>query len=573
MPHRKKKSSKPLGRSVSDASQKKPKKSSIFNILSKRSDPNLNTVNASDPINGVDSYNNNHKQMRRPVGRSKSDVGYNSSDSTETSNRSRSQTLERKRIKVSESDESTSKAKKKSQLSPIIENPPAEKYFGFPSNEQKFTTGYNKFEKKPLTTSNRSHNNHNSRDLDVDRNNTIKRTTDQLKSEHMRNNDIYQNHSRSLENLHSLQSPQKRLPKENRIDGMVKRLSMERFSPPPTLSSPAFSYTRPLNESIVYAQVLRDDNGEKSKRCELLPSLNQTKAFDSIRDRSPLHDIFGLDTVDNVGSHITSPNQQTLSKKFRSDKSKESRNIPIEHYRISPENPLFESNTRFIHQSSGEPPIIPNLKPSYGSMEHLANRRKLLESKIQERLFDFSRDFNRKPTPKPEKLSSMKPEEYNINGNSNSHENEKPIITSTPRKKWTNQPRYYPETNLNDEFCIDMDTIQREQERQRHKHYLNNEFRRILPDALNHTIDLGYIDKYDKSYLLNNNSDIINNKNLSSRHTPRKKSWKSESNDFTNANNTYHIKIDVERGKLDKADSGIEHDFKRNNHRSESTSR
>lgn len=111
MPHRKKKSSKPLGRSVSDASQKKPKRPSIFNLFSKRSDPNLSTVSGT----AIDSPRS-AKRSGKPVGRSKSDVGYNSTSASSNSLQGKSQTLDRKRIKIPDNDESMTKAKKKSQL-------------------------------------------------------------------------------------------------------------------------------------------------------------------------------------------------------------------------------------------------------------------------------------------------------------------------------------------------------------------------------------------------------------------------------------------------------------------------
>uniref|UniRef100_A0A1B0GHG4 Uncharacterized protein n=2 Tax=Lutzomyia longipalpis TaxID=7200 RepID=A0A1B0GHG4_LUTLO len=65
--------------------------------------------------------------------------------------------------------------------------------------------------------------------------------------------------------MHSSQQPAERPPltKGLTVDGMVKRLSMERFSPPPQLTGPAFSYTRP-KEQIIYAQVVCD--GDKAKQ-------------------------------------------------------------------------------------------------------------------------------------------------------------------------------------------------------------------------------------------------------------------------------------------------------------------
>lgn len=562
LPHRKKKS-KPLGRSVSDASQKKPKRPSIFNIFSKRSDPNLST--ASGTV--TESPRSSGKRSGKPVGRSKSDVGYKSSRPIENNSVGKSQTIDRKRIKIPDNDESMTKAKKKSQLSPISENPPAEKLFGFTPDERKLLH-YTKGEAKHLGVEPMS---------DED-----DKPTKQSKSKH----------SRSLESLHSSQLPQEKLPltKGLKVDGMVKRLSMDRFSPPLHFTSPAFSYTRPA-ESIVYAQVRRDENGEKTRPSPDLPSTMHRSTNLPARERSPLRTVFNADVVDNT-SHNVSPPRQTLSTKFLNEKNRELhsnnnyRNSPVHmnggrspveyihriHLSDEDEGLGFDDRKRFngdqltptrdvlSRQSSSEPPIIPTLRPSYGSIEHLANRRKLLESKIHERSFDFGRDqapkskliTKQQPVDEPELKSGIRTFDENFP--------ERQTVIPPPRKQWARQPKYYPETNLNDEFLNDMDTIRREQERQRHKNYLDRKLNEISPTPKNRVIDLGYIDQYDDKF--NNNNGRIINKNLNYHHRTKGRAPQPEK--LANGT-THHIITHVEgdRRKLDKADSGIEHDFKR----------
>ncbi|SPP75212.1 uncharacterized protein LOC117579703 isoform X2 [Drosophila guanche] len=70
--------------------------------------------------------------------------------------------------------------------------------------------------------------------------------------------------------MHSSQQPAERLPltKGRTVDGLVKRLSMERFSPQPYISQPGFSYIRP-NEGITYAQLDHSPLEESRQRSPL----------------------------------------------------------------------------------------------------------------------------------------------------------------------------------------------------------------------------------------------------------------------------------------------------------------
>lgn len=420
MPYRRKSSSKPLGRSVSDASQKKIKKPSIFSIFSKRSDPNLSTSS------GNASPSATNKRIRKPVGRSKSDVGYNSFDDGRPADRSRSQTLDRKRNQRAETVEPISKVKKKAQLSPISENPPDDKKYGFNLNDRKPLRHTKSEERSPKAA--------------TDRNVYSNSATIDFAS---RNGPTLL--SRSIDNLHSSQMPPQKPPltKGRKVEGIVKRLSMERTTPPPALTSPAFSYTRSPTERIVYAQVMLDESDEQPKE--------MTTKFKSSFGKSSEN----TDQVDNVGhsSTVHIPYENGDSRRNRQNQNNHrERVVNIEKENQSHGNYL--SSKRFNRQSSNEPPIVPNIRQMYDT-EHLADRRRLLESKINGRKYDFNR------THKNERLP--------MKGDGNAR-------LSSPIRHTLNR-KYYPETRIDDEFCHDQDAILREEERRRHKQYLDNELR------------------------------------------------------------------------------------------------
>lgn len=584
------KPSKPLGRSVSDASQKKPKRASIFSLFSKRSDPNINstTTGTGNDIQisggGESSTANNHqKRARKAVGRSKSDVGYNSSDSSGGRGRSH-RTLDRKRIKIPDSDESMTKVKKKSQLSPISENPPtADKHFNYFSsrnnkdrnaddNKQRNYLRNAKSEEKTLTTSS-----------PLTRSNKL-RFDDENSCSPFRRSSIQ---SQSLENLHSSQLPQEKLPltKGVRVDGIVKRLSMDRFSPPLTFNSPAFSYTRP-NEPIVYAQVLRDENGEKT-RPSMVNGLNGHEQSPPYQDQidsmmpSRSRTLFDRHMPTELQPQHFSDNRHNC----RHMNSDEDEGLGFEEKKHSyDDNNLRLPRRDISRQSSTEPPIIPTLYPSYGSIEHLANRRKLLESKIHER--SFGREMNGVGVGVKTHIVPIKHETINddrefnnnkfnhhVNHHQSTEQPKKTLFTPTTRKQWIKQPKYYPETNLDNEFLSDMDSIRREQERQRHKDYLDKTFERLSPSKQagnnGRIIDLGYIDQYDDTNRLNNNNSKVINHNLSYKHRMKSPDPKTEVEWVSNGNghNTqqHHLMARIDndhRRKLDKVDSGIENDFK-----------
>lgn len=661
LPHRKKKS-KPVNRSVSDASSKKLKRGSIFNLFSKRSDPTLNTSSSSGLTAASDKSPNNSgtvavaldKRTGKPVGRSKSDVGYQREPNDPTAigqqqPRGRSLTLDRKRNKIADNDESMTKPKKKSQLSPISENPPGERYFGSSADERALLRTTKSEEKpslksaiatnQPTTHPSIDHINHKLHD-------DLELMSDDMQTTTKRNPTVSSTsppppprmQSQTMDSLHSSQLPQERLPltKGMTVDGIVKRLSMERFSPPPSFTSPAFSYTRPPNESIVYAQVLRDENGEKATRPSHKaiigdhgsPTHLPLKSGDTVdfakndyrRDSSPSHHIIHH----HIHRHYDDNDKNEINNKYRRSPSRDSpephrivkkdkpRNLsplamtppqryrmaasPTRNYSDEDEGIGFESRKRFLdedmipsrdttRQSSAEPPIIPTFRPSYGGsierINELANRRKFLESRIHERTIGTPRELNGDDTRQysPQRLTfiaepSPTMERYNRNIDDEFGTEQVPPIktTSPPRKQWSKQPKYYPETNIDDEFFRDTDSVRREQQRLQHKQLIEREYRNgqtPYPNN-NRVIDLGYIDQYQNSPINNNKINykypMMTRTTVDRRAAMKPRHHSVDDVDrYPNTNQNFST-LEREKQKyrsFDKGDSGIENDIKR----------
>lgn len=232
-----------MARSASDASTKKPasKRPSIFGLFSRKSDSNVSQLDRDPRFEDGGA--------RRLV-RSKSDVGS-------------SKLARRAEDKAHQGATSQSKQ----QLSPIIEQAQREDFFEkdyFRERERRKSDAVTPREK-----------NESVRGL----NELLARSRSQAEldgpilpsgpsggasiSAGIRDR-IETLQAKSGENMHSSQQPAERLPltKGRTVNGLVKRLSMERFSPQPAISQPAFSYIRP-NEGITYAQL---DLGEDQVR-------------------------------------------------------------------------------------------------------------------------------------------------------------------------------------------------------------------------------------------------------------------------------------------------------------------
>lgn len=310
----------PVARSVSDASSKKSasKRPSIFSIFSRKSDSNLHDSSATTTRGDVGDNN------RKRVGRSKSDVGAQPFKQP-LRKRTNSENEEQQHLATTLSGAKKNRA----PLSPIIEQSQREDYFNTSEiNAAEPPTAKATKLSAPAPPKRRDKRNGNRSTLSRSSANSrpeaaqlpaaaeqedilqiipakpvaeaIKDTISTLK----------RSNSRTAQEMHSSQLPQQKPPltKGVTVDGMVKRLSMERFSPPPHLSGPAFSYTRPKDQ-IIYAQVVCDSTDGKSKQT-VHSSYDQTpqqQPYESGRGPSPARNgitspsSHHLDAVDGGG--------------------------------------------------------------------------------------------------------------------------------------------------------------------------------------------------------------------------------------------------------------------------------
>lgn len=415
-----KKAAKPVSRSVSDASAKKSKRPSIFNIFNKKGDQ------SSDQ---TDSKENQVKKITR----SKSDVG-ESKEAIKKAIRKRNN---------SENDDVV--ISKKKPLSPIIENPPRETYFSTPT--------------KPART-NRNGSTVNSpsgnigftsqEDLDLVPSKPIAESIKDTISSIV-------NHSKSTEDMHSSQQPIQKPPltKGVTVDGIVKRLSMERYSPLPHLHGPAFSYTRP-NDQIIYAQVVCDADGRSkqtihssynsSKERELFPSQTTGDTVDSIGVKKPESSSHSNILFKNIDKHersISPVRHLDIGRKLNGDYFDKKQNGTAKTNSDEDEGLGLETRRDY-----DEPPIVPvirdvvspvriQLDASYRGradgieerkndyfpeISDLSNRRKMLESRIFNRqrsteLLDSkdrsdSRDLNGHSNEYYQRRAQSHPREY-----------------------------------------------------------------------------------------------------------------------------------------------------------------
>nr|XP_016943394.1 zinc finger CCCH domain-containing protein 13 [Drosophila suzukii] len=389
LPTRRKKG-KPVTRSASDASTKKPtsKRPSIFGLFGRKSDSNVSQLDRDPRFEDGGA--------RRLV-RSKSDVG--------------SSKLARKANQEDRDKEKSSQSKQ--QLSPIIEQAQREDFFErdyFRERERRKSDAVTPREKdesgrglSELLARSRSQ-----AELDGPLLTSAGGGGGPSISAGIRDR-IETLQAKSGENMHSSQQPAERLPltKGRTVDGLVKRLSMERFSPQPVISQPAFSYIRP-NEGITYAQLdLGEDQVRRSSpldrdvrtpQREFAPA-RPPRASDVRPSYSPTSNGAPLA---NRPSHSHSPSPwQQLSPRNLSDED--------EGLGYEPRKVYYEEE----FPRRAEPPIVPvhrSVSPS-PYLDELGYRRAQLETRILTRRFgegatlerqaDRNREVGR-PTPERE---------------------------------------------------------------------------------------------------------------------------------------------------------------------------
>ncbi|XP_022224748.2 uncharacterized protein LOC111075626 [Drosophila obscura] len=402
LPTRKKKG-KPVARSASDASSKKPasKRPSIFGLFSRKSDSNVSQLERDPRFEDVGA--------RRLV-RSKSDVGGRTQPDSRVTKRPEAATGSATAPGTGTGAGTGSASKQ--QLSPIIEQAQREEFFEkdyFRERERRKSDAVTLREKdesglSELLTRSRSQ---------------VEPDASLLKREHPAaaaaaaaaptggNSSISAGirdridtlKAKSNENMHSSQQPAERLPltKGRTVDGLVKRLSMERFSPQPYISQPGFSYIRP-NEGITYAQLDHSPLDETRQRSPLGRDMRSPqREFAPARppranDRPPQHSPGqgSYSPTSNGGaplptrashshshSHSPSPWQQ-LSPRNLSDED--------EGLGYEPRKVYYEEE---YPPRRPEPPIVPVIRSVSPApyLDELGYRRAQLETRILTRRF------------------------------------------------------------------------------------------------------------------------------------------------------------------------------------------
>lgn len=366
-----------VGRSLSDASAKKSKRPSIFNFFTKRNEYNLDEEEKKKEASNIDN-----NKTKKPIVRSKSDVGQ------------RHDFRKSPRRKSSESEDvGVVGSKKNPQLSPIIEDQSRDDYF---ENNQTETS---ETDKKPII---KTYSNNNTNNQSV--------SLSEMK-----------NISRPYDAVHSSQLPPEKLPltKGVKVPSMVKRLSMEKLSPPPT--SDAFTYLPspqrlPSQErKIIYAELDHEYKpfyDHQHKGATNLNSVLKPEPFiDTVDSKTPpKHNsgkIFLYDNDDYDDDFNT--NKQTPAERFAS-KYKTSSNYYLDNKFSSLDNDDEVIQPKLRDLPPERPPLIWSLgrrEQGDGKEYHenefndLSNRREELYSRIKSRI-------NREPVKIIEQQNNLK---------------------------------------------------------------------------------------------------------------------------------------------------------------------
>lgn len=551
LPSRKKKTpSRPVKRSSSDAAAKKPsKRPSIFNFFSRKSDTNVAQTETDDK-----------RGAARRLVRSKSDVGSSS----------KSYKL-KKTLKDSKSSNTSAISSSKhipTQLSPIIENSQKEDYF-----EQQFNR---ERRKSDAVTDREKHESGLGELLQRSRNKaevdgtllTRNPISESIKDK------ILTLQAKSNENMHSSQQPAQKIPltKGRTVNGMVKRLSMERFSPPPTINGPAFSYIRP-NDGLTYAQLdheqsphqfnslsrreMHQNNLTREYKSPLRDMRSPDREFNANRytSQSPLNGYHGETYVKPKESNspagvttirISSPWQQLCSTRNLSD---EDEGLGIETRKYFDEEYRKASRSK----SPSEPPIVPvirsitperdviqerrinNYRPlhEYNDRDKdMEYRRSRLESNILTRRFGEQKNLL-KPDEEPTRsfqynyLNQERSDPQNYEGGSTFHHTK---FHTTNREE--SKPIPY----------------EREQYRDHYENSATDENGHLIgyePKSLDSKVSNG-------EYHYRSSPDNLKRYDVGSKHANSREHWQSS------------LKRDkLQQRSFDKGDSGIENDFRK----------
>ncbi|KMY92344.1 uncharacterized protein LOC6733596 [Drosophila simulans] len=536
---------KPVARSASDASTKKPasKRPSIFGLFSRKSDSNVSQLDRDPRFEDGGA--------RRLV-RSKSDVGS-------------SKLARRAEDKAHQGATSQSKQ----QLSPIIEQAQREDFFEkdyFRERERRKSDAVTPREK-----------NESVRGL----NELLARSRSQAEldgpilpsgpsggasiSAGIRDR-IETLQAKSGENMHSSQQPAERLPltKGRTVNGLVKRLSMERFSPQPVISQPAFSYIRP-NEGITYAQL---DLGEDQVRRSPMDRDVRTPQREFAPARPPrASDVRPSYSPTSNGaplasrpSHSPSPWQQ-LSPRNLSDED--------EGLGYEPRKVYYEEE----FPRRAEPPIVPVIRSVSPSpyLDELGHRRAQLETRILTRRFgegatlerqaDRNREVGR-PTPEREPERFHRPVRQELSNEFPPERTQVDSGSTLPRMEKTSRYRhtkYYDDGHGGVKETYVRETQRDGQVREsRHRERIGERERDYnSADRLEQepkSLDSQLTDQYRSSPELRSQQ--------TQQREQREDYWQSS------------LKRDkLQQRSFDKGDSGIENDFRKESFNGDLTSR
>ncbi|XP_055596683.1 uncharacterized protein LOC129746821 [Uranotaenia lowii] len=280
---------------------------------------------------------------------------------------------------------------------------------------------------------------------------------------------LLRQHSQSPERLHSSQLPPEKptLTKGVTVENIVRRLSNERHaSPPPAqIVRDGFSYTRP-GEPIVYAQVVCSNEGKEKHTIRNQYTSNTSD--EEVKKASPHHDFEDMMTSKDFLTKRPSPPlpKYTLDEtdnfprtRFKTYNSDEDEGLGIEYGKRFSSSYLNKTPASSTFIPVDDDHITPTMKyvPSYTShsfssnyrgqadgkeylpeFSELSHRREILESRIRSRI--GSRDLLDKATPEREinrGLSSSRYENYHSSSARRSYDR---LASQSPVRRRTVSP-------------------------------------------------------------------------------------------------------------------------------------
>lgn len=255
-------------------------------------------------------------------------------------------------------------------------------------------------------------------------------------------------HSKSVDSMHSSQMPAERpaLTKGAAVNKMIKRLSIERLSPPPqVIQAGGFSYTHPQlspsssptkhkslsppltkpsetsHNDIVYAQVVCNElkSGDGSKRAmskETVHSTLKTNRESASPPPNPKPSTHVSNSTDSVDHFVTTASSPARTSSYQPikivtdfDRLDDIEQLvvadePIIKPNIRHQIPRYASNTNVSYQQPHEDELDQPYEMrdmDFGHDLSLSNRREILESRIKSRIGGLQHDYARRTSTSP----------------------------------------------------------------------------------------------------------------------------------------------------------------------------